>query len=447
MEDQEKIQALINENPHYPVVLTSINTSNLPFNATILRDYVQHTIQNATTMAEYIQHQQIFNEKLISNGLVENVDQNLTVQLLNKQTPKPLSSSMVAQSVPPLGLSPYYQFTPVKKFSAKTGSKIGNGEGDGYLEFQLRNYFGTGEKFIMDVQKGTKTKSSVLLQYQQPFKVWYNTSLSFFQNNRKVSGCTYELSGLKFDFLTSYHRFSGKHVWNHAISFESCARTMKNNSRMKSLSVLFQCQEDWKNSLTYTISNDTRDNHVSPTMGHLLKFSNELEVTTLWNKFQLEASKATSTILSSGRQVSFIGTLKGGTFASLATASPYVPYIDKFQNGGGNDIRGFDFMGLGDKDHVDSLGGNHYMSYGLSMMCPLKPGSNFKWHLFFNGGKLCNNAEKLVKVQEHSTAIGFGILYSHPSARFELNFTLPISASETDLQRKGFQYGLGMSFL
>ena len=79
MEDQEKIQALINENPHYPVVLTSINTSNLPFNATILRDYVQHTIQNATTMAEYIQHQQIFNEKLISNGLVENVDQNLTV--------------------------------------------------------------------------------------------------------------------------------------------------------------------------------------------------------------------------------------------------------------------------------------------------------------------------------------------------------------------------------
>jgi outer membrane protein insertion porin family len=46
-----------------------------------------------------------------------------------------------------------------------------------------------------------------------------------------------------------------------------------------------------------------------------------------------------------------------------------------------------------------------------------------------------------------SIAAGFGIVYAHPVARFELNFSLPLVLRKGEEGRKGLQLGIGINFL
>ena len=46
-----------------------------------------------------------------------------------------------------------------------------------------------------------------------------------------------------------------------------------------------------------------------------------------------------------------------------------------------------------------------------------------------------------------SLAAGIGIVYAHPVARFEMNFTLPLVIRQGEEARKGLQFGVGISFL
>lgn len=46
-----------------------------------------------------------------------------------------------------------------------------------------------------------------------------------------------------------------------------------------------------------------------------------------------------------------------------------------------------------------------------------------------------------------STAVGVGIVYAHPVARFELNFGLPLVVRRGEEARKGLQFGVGINFM
>jgi outer membrane protein insertion porin family len=46
-----------------------------------------------------------------------------------------------------------------------------------------------------------------------------------------------------------------------------------------------------------------------------------------------------------------------------------------------------------------------------------------------------------------SLAAGVGIVYAHPVARFELNFSLPLVLRRGEEGRKGLQFGVGINFL
>jgi len=46
-----------------------------------------------------------------------------------------------------------------------------------------------------------------------------------------------------------------------------------------------------------------------------------------------------------------------------------------------------------------------------------------------------------------STAAGFGLVYAHPAARFEVNFSLPLVMRKGEEGRKGLSFGVGLSFL
>ena len=46
-----------------------------------------------------------------------------------------------------------------------------------------------------------------------------------------------------------------------------------------------------------------------------------------------------------------------------------------------------------------------------------------------------------------SCAAGVGLVYAHPVARFELNFSLPLVLRKGEEGRKGVQFGVGIDFL
>jgi outer membrane protein insertion porin family len=46
-----------------------------------------------------------------------------------------------------------------------------------------------------------------------------------------------------------------------------------------------------------------------------------------------------------------------------------------------------------------------------------------------------------------SCAAGFGVVYAHPVARFEINFSLPLVWRHAEAGRKGLSFGVGVEFL
>lgn len=345
---------------------------------------------------------------------------------------------------------PVFNILPQKRFYAKTGTNIGNGEGDGYIQFQLKNIFGGAENLVFDAVTGTKTPSSYLLSYSQPVsndanyaldtQVYVNTrKLEWIQSSVVTRGITTKLST----------RYDSK--VNYSAAFETCWRSLQNHNS-KSWEVMSQLKDTFKSSLLFNIIYDTRDHHILPTIGKYFKIGFEQSGLFAFNNVQF------SKLIWEGQSAlkindnhSLVFSNKAGVIFGTGGSSSSI--LDRFYIGGPNDVRSFHLNGLGPRDNGSSLGGDYCLNGGVSLVSQI-PGApkdtNFKLHNFFNFGKLLP-ASKHTSIQDftkqYSTSFGTGILYNHPMARFELNFVLPITVHANDCLRKGIQYGVGVSFL
>ncbi len=153
---------------------------------------------------------------------------------------------------------------------------------------------------------------------------------------------------------------------------------------------------------------------------------------------------------------------------------------DRFQLGGPTDIRGFRPFGLGPRDGVDAVGGDVYAAGSANLLVPV-PGMGadrpFRLQAFINGGRLLA-LKQPTATPDHgsdappagpaaassvrqsvystlaelsngllSTSAGFGLIYAHPVARFELNFSLSLVLRRGEEGRKGVQFGIGINLL
>lgn len=218
--------------------------------------------------------------------------------------------------------------------------------------------------------------------------------------------------------------------------------------------LLFSAGDNVKHSVIHSMSKDVRDNTIAPNNGYMWKVMNEVSLGKfLKTNFEINATKSWLPL----DFITLSSTIKGGYIHNFHSKSYPIHIMDKFYNGGSNDVRSFQLMGLGPKDILDYVGGDTSLSYGISLFSrlPIKRfyESNFRLHWFLNGGRLVNrnncSPQELFEqmISQHSLSTGVGIVFRHPVARFELNFTLPITAHTSDATRKGFQYGIGISFL
>lgn len=365
-----------------------------------------------------------------------------------------------------------------KRFTARTGTDLGNGEGTGYANFVLRSLFGGAETLSFDASIGTRTRSSYLLNFTSPLlnsSIWRGELLAF-TSSRRIPWAAHEqvLKGLSAK-IRSPHVEAG---------YEAVLRTITSVNAGASDMVRTLAGDGIKTSLFWSMIHDKRNDMLMPSSGYYFKFGNEIGGLLgpeygdkPFLKTTFESQVATGFSLGAGSSLSSDGSpieklfhqkklaggvaddiimqysLRGGLLYSYNGPSHF---MDRFFLGGANDVRGFQLNAMGPRQDQDSLGGDVFVAQGASLLARI-PGlartNPLRFLAFVNGGSVLELDKNDIKgtlleaATKPSIAAGFGLAYRHPVARFELNVTLPLIARESEGLRKGLQFGVGLSFL
>lgn len=448
MADQSRafLEDLFEQNSTIPVKIKNVQVYNGQyFRDAFLKRQLQPLLDDdLLTLSQFLERIDATYKRLVKQDVLENCVVGLHV------LPK---TAWANRSPLTIDMVPVFNVVPQKRFYAKTGTNVGNGEGDGYIQFQFKNVFGGAENVMFDAVTGTKTPSSYLFNYSQPVNhnADYLSDTLFFVNTRKLDWIQ---SSVNTKGLTTKlsSRYDSK--VNFDVSLENCWRQLSNHGS-RSLEVITQLKNTFKSAVLFNVKYDSRDHHILPSVGSYARIG--LEKCGLFSFNNVHFTK----LVWEGQVAhkindnhSLLFTNKAGVLFGTNGASNV---LDRYQAGGPNDVRSFALNGLGPKDNNSAVGGDYFVNGGASLISriPRAPkDTNFKLHSFINFGKLLPRqqgegfaaaAKKLTS--EYSVSCGTGILYNHPMARFELNFVLPITAHSSDYIRKGFQYGVGISFL
>jgi outer membrane protein insertion porin family len=378
------------------------------------------------------------------------------------------------------------------------GTDFGNAEGSAYTNAVARNIFGGAETLSINASTGTRTRSAYNAVFSTPINGNPDLRLSaealrsatqkpWASHEERLTGGNFRLA-----WLTSSRD-------THTLAYSSVWRQLTGLSSTASPTVRADAGDSFKSCLTHTFTRDRRDNPMLPQSGYLLRSVSELagwgplKGDVSFAKTEFEASGAvpiagrkSGISLGAGFRFGLLYPLPTGySLTGLAQPSRI---NDRFQLGGPTDVRGFKLGGLGPHDGADSVGGDVFAAGSVSALLPLPrtgPESPLRLQLFANAGRLValssakrgrsgssgsksgkeegskgglamDSATVLRSVQSAvgelgnglpSLAAGVGLVYAHPAARFELNFSLPLVLRKGEEGRKGLQVGVGISFL
>lgn len=368
------------------------------------------------------------------------------------------------------------------RFSAKTGTDIGNTEGSAYAEVQLRNIFGGAESLNFNASAGTRTRSSYHAIFETPVlsDPDKRVSIDALASSTQKPWASHEEGltggGVKYNWTT-------KSGTRHQLGYTGVWRQVTGLAEKASATVRHDAGDSVKSSITHTWLADRLNHPLLPTRGYLIKTVSEiagwgpLKGDVAFLKSEVETTGALSIPIpgiKGDSGVSFTAGLRGGVLCPLALGfgGPVQPsrISDRFILGGPTDVRGFKIGGLGPHDGSDSVGGDVYAAGSANLLMPLPrvgKDSPLRLQVFANAGRLLplhdpkgkGRAGEESTLRElstsvrrlgdalPSTSVGLGIVYAHPVARFELNFSLPVVVRRGEESRKGLQFGVGINFL
>ena len=355
------------------------------------------------------------------------------------------------------------------------------------MNAQLRNILGGAESLNAHASLGTRTRSAYSANFSTP--ILSNPDLRW------------EIGGLASSTLKHWASHeevlkggNTRLVWQtaprsrHEFTYQGLWRQVTGLAEKASPSVRADAGDSFKSSLQHTWTKDTRDVSMLPSRGYLLKTVSEiaglgpLKGDVAFGKLEMESQAAVPIPIPGVKGdsgVTFTAGLRGGLLYPLALPGQQEPahsrINDRFQLGGPTDVRGFRLSGLGPRDGQDAVGGDLYAAGGASLLVPLpRVGKDtpLRFQAFINGGRLValrdsrtSDPERVspnssmdatgsvastmsALIQElPSCAAGVGLVYAHPAARFELNFSLPLVIRKGEEGRKGFSFGVGIDFL
>lgn len=370
------------------------------------------------------------------------------------------------------------------RFSAKTGTDVGNTEGSAYGEVQLRNIFGGAESLNLNASAGTRTRSSYHAIFETPVLADPDkrVSIDALASSTQKPWASHEEGlaggGVKYTWAT-------KSGMRHQLGYTGLWRQVTGLSEKASPTVRNDAGDSVKSSITHTWIADRLNHPLLPSRGYLIKTISEIAGigplkgdVGFW-KSEIETTGAVQIPIpgiKGDSGVSLTTGLRAGLLYPLPVgfggSSQPSRINDRFTLGGPTDVRGFKIGGLGPHDGSDAVGGDVYAAGSASLLMPLPrvgKDSPLRLQLFANAGRLVPLKEAKGKAREDegrrapqldltasiarlgdalpSTAVGVGLVYAHPVARFELNFGLPLVVRRGEEGRKGLQFGVGINFL
>ncbi len=371
----------------------------------------------------------------------------------------------------------------------KTGTDLGNTEGSAYGTMLVRNLFGGAEFLSVNASAGTRTRSAYSAEFSTPIDNNPNLRLSLdglASSTHKPWASHEELlkgGGVRLNWVKG----NGDRV---QVGYSGTWRQLTGLAATASPTVRNDAGDSVKSAITYLFQRERRDNPMLPQSGYMMKTTAELAGWGFlggdvgFSKSEMEIAGAVPLSMPGSKGPSGVSIgcgLRAGFLYPLPLsfgfggASPS-RLNDRFTLGGPTDVRGFSLGGLGPRDGTDALGGDVFAAGNVNMLLPLPragPDSPFRIQLFANGGRsvamknktkrndtasgqrmtassVLNgmlSATKEVGTGLPSMAAGVGLVYAHPVARLELNFSLPLVMRQGEDSRKGLQVGVGINFL
>ncbi len=277
---------------------------------------------------------------------------------------------------------------------------------------------------------------------------------------------------------------------SHSVEYSGVWRQVTGLGEAASATVRQDAGDSLKSAIKHTFYRERRDNPQLPQSGYMMRSRLEfagvgpLGGDVAFSKSELELGGAlpipipgvqekSGISIGGGLRMGMLWPLAGG-FDFGGNAQPS-RLNDRFQLGGPTDVRGFKLGGLGPHDGKDAVGGDLFAAGSVNMLFPLPykgPESGLRFQMFANGGRLValknksknrdgasqsltpgavrdgmlNAVADLVNGAP-SAAAGVGLVYAHPVARFELNFSLPLVLRKGELGTKGLQLGVGINLM
>ena len=383
----------------------------------------------------------------------------------------------------PTDLNIEYRVKERPRMSLSTGTDVGHAEGAMYGHLAYRNLFGGAENLALHASLGTRTRSIYSGSLSAPLAG--NPDLRLEAGGAaSTTDCGWasheersKRGWTKLTWLTP-----GRHV--HEFTAQGAWRRVTGLADGASPTVRGDAGHSVKNSITHAWTCERRDNPILSRVGYCLRTVSELAL-PLAGPLQGDVSFAKAEFEAQGgvpvplpgvkfSRASLTTGLRAGLMVPLGRGPDGKPQAsrinDRFQLGGPADVRGFRTGGLGPRDGQDAVGGDLYVAGSANLLLPV-PGVGPEWplrcQLFMNWGRLLglSDAEdekgpKRSVVPRNlraavaelgnglpTTAAGIGLVYGHPMARFELNFTLPLISRRGENVRKGLQFGVGLEFL
>ncbi|KAH7311642.1 outer membrane protein [Stachybotrys elegans] len=375
------------------------------------------------------------------------------------------------------------------RFKLQTGTDVGNGEGSAYGSLLWRNMFGGAEMLTLNAKAGTRTRSAYSANLSAPVlsNPDMRISLEAMASAAEKPWASHEevLKGgsTKFSWLDAQRD-------SHSIEYSGTWRQITGLAATASPTVRTDAGDSIKSAIKYTHIRERRDNPQLPQSGYMVRSGLELAGVgplggdVAFSKGELEMGGAVPIPLPGRPGPS--GMSIGGGFRmgmlwplpigfDLFGKAPPSRLNDRFQLGGPTDVRGFKLGGIGPHDGQDSVGGDMFAAGSVNLLMPLPykgPESAMRFQVFANGGRLVAlksqdrrgetssagldvstvrrgmfTAMRELVTGRPTVAAGVGLVYAHPVARFELNFSLPVDLRRGEVGTKGFQVGVGINLL
>ncbi|ORY51444.1 hypothetical protein BCR33DRAFT_712495 [Rhizoclosmatium globosum] len=365
------------------------------------------------------------------------------------------------ETAPARRVAVVFHVKEVSRLYAKTGTEIGNNEGNMFANLKIRNALGNAETLEATVNYGVETSEP--LTENKPFQSQLGSSFSVLFSK------PYDADPNKLILLNAFKQSKGHNLYSsyseqnsglsakfktldtyvgaiHEMGYESTWRRLFDLGSVASMTIRKDAGHSLKSALTYLGTLDRRDDNLLPTRGYYIK--THLEAAGLGGDVRhiKTESEAQVHIPIADSGFSFSSSLRSGLLYPLFGTATRVN--DRFLLGGSGNVRGFTHNGIGPKDGNDVVGGDFFLAGGLSLFTPLPWLREYpiKGHLFANAGNLVklDDAKDLSVASKKllsgfSSAVGLVL-------QLEINYCLPISVTSTDGVKPGLQFGAGLHF-